>query len=245
MKMFGFLKPVMFAAALLSQQNLAFGAPDDLEQLKRIVAVMHSEIQALKSSQIGLIESFAGSTVPNGYLPCDGRDLKKDAYPALFNKIGYTYGGAGDTFRLPDLRGQFLRGWSASGSPSPQAPDQNRALGSRQSFATSAADLQARTGLVSPVPVEAHDGNNWYGVNSGGHQWTTEAGTVGIPSVRSGGFANDGGGYPWGNATENLGHGQGRHLYFYIRGGSWSTTLSGSSETRPTNVAVQFIIRAQ
>lgn len=245
MKHFGLLKYMLCAATLLSQHRLALGATDEVEQLKKIVAFMHSEIQALKLSQIGLIESFAGNTLPSGYLPCDGREIKKDAFPALFNKIGYTYGGAGENFRLPDLRGQFLRGWSGSGIASTQTPDQNRVLGSTQTFSTSVDGVQARTILVGPASIEAHDGNNWYGVNSGGHRWSSEAGTIGLPSVRGGAFANDGAEFPWGGVTENLGHGQGRHIYFYVRNGNWSTGLTGAQETRPTNVAVQFVIRAQ
>lgn len=63
----------------------------------------------------GAIFPFAGSTVPNGYLLCDGSELKISDYPVLFGVIGYTYktpsllvGAA--TFALPDLRGRFPLG---------------------------------------------------------------------------------------------------------------------------------------
>lgn len=39
-----------------------------------------------------------------GWLLCDGRTLTADIYPALFEAIGYVYGGSGPTFSLPDLR---------------------------------------------------------------------------------------------------------------------------------------------
>ena len=54
----------------------------------------------------------AGDAVPAGWLLCDGRIVSRTTYPRLFNYIG-TYWGAGSdatTFRLPDLRGRFLRG---------------------------------------------------------------------------------------------------------------------------------------
>jgi hypothetical protein len=45
----------------------------------------------------------------------------------LFAKIGYTYGGAGNDFRLPDLRGEFLRGWDDG-----RNIDAGRTIGSSQ-----------------------------------------------------------------------------------------------------------------
>ncbi|HYX32903.1 MAG TPA: phage tail protein [Oligoflexus sp.] len=239
------VKNLVLVGALLTSHSDAFGAANDVEQLKKLVTLLHAEVQGLKASQIGLIETFAGTAVPNGYLPCDGRMVTKASYPTLFAKLGYTYGGTADSFRLPDLRGQFLRGWSGMGAGPTATVDANRSLGTTQPFATSASGIDTRTDLIGPAAIEAFDGNNWYSVNSGGHQWSTEGGTVGIPSVRHGSFGNDGQAYPWGGATENLNHGQGRHVYFHVRSGTWKTVLNGAPETRPTNVAAQFIIRAQ
>lgn len=61
---------------------------------------------------VGTVISFAGdsSSIPNGYLLCDGRSLPTANYNELFTVIGYDWGGSGNTFRLPDLRGRFLRG---------------------------------------------------------------------------------------------------------------------------------------
>lgn len=64
---------------------------------------------------VGVIFPFAGSTVPAGYLLCDGSEKLRAKYPDLFAAIQYTYGdistlnGLG-TFRLPDLRGRFPLG---------------------------------------------------------------------------------------------------------------------------------------
>ena len=52
----------------------------------------------------GLISPFAGATAPAGYLLCNGASLATATYPALFAVIGYTYGGSGANFTLPDLR---------------------------------------------------------------------------------------------------------------------------------------------
>ena len=57
---------------------------------------------------IGEIRRFVSETLPDDWLPCDGRLLQiKDNVP-LFSLIGGRYGGNGtDTFALPDLRGAF------------------------------------------------------------------------------------------------------------------------------------------
>ena len=50
-------------------------------------------------------------TIPAGFLLADGRSLKKSEYTELFDVIGYTYGGSGDNFSLPNFAdGKFMRG---------------------------------------------------------------------------------------------------------------------------------------
>lgn len=48
--------------------------------------------------------------VADGWLYCDGTILWRQDYGELFEAIGVTFGGDGDHFHLPDLRGLFLRG---------------------------------------------------------------------------------------------------------------------------------------
>ena len=64
-------------------------------------------------SEVGKISMFARSTAPSGYLKCNGAAISRTTYKALFSAIGTTF-GAGDgstTFNIPDLRGEFIRGW--------------------------------------------------------------------------------------------------------------------------------------
>ncbi|GGL19404.1 phage tail protein [Deinococcus radiotolerans] len=54
---------------------------------------------------IGEIRLFAGSFEPDGWMFCMGQLVPIEAYDLLFNLIGTTYGGDGETtFALPDLR---------------------------------------------------------------------------------------------------------------------------------------------
>lgn len=56
----------------------------------------------------GTIIAFAVPVgdLPSGVLLCDGSSYATTAYPVLFGKIGYTFGGTGSTFMVPDLRGR-------------------------------------------------------------------------------------------------------------------------------------------
>jgi microcystin-dependent protein len=57
---------------------------------------------------IGEIRMFAGNFAPLGWAFCDGTLLAISQNEALFNLIGTTYGGDGEsTFALPDLRGRI------------------------------------------------------------------------------------------------------------------------------------------
>jgi microcystin-dependent protein len=64
---------------------------------------------------IGAILPYAGATVPDGYLLCDGSEIERSKYDILYDIIGVTYNGVSallgvGTFRLPDLRGRFVLG---------------------------------------------------------------------------------------------------------------------------------------
>jgi microcystin-dependent protein len=54
----------------------------------------------------GTIVAYGGSTPPAGWLLCDGAAQSSTTYPDLFGAIGYTWGGSGGTFNVPDLRGR-------------------------------------------------------------------------------------------------------------------------------------------
>jgi microcystin-dependent protein len=64
---------------------------------------------------IGAIMPYAGTSVPRGWLLCDGSEVRQFEYLALFNVIRYTYGDitlllGRNSFKLPDLRGRFPLG---------------------------------------------------------------------------------------------------------------------------------------
>lgn len=78
---------------------------------------------------IGIILACPYSAPDTNYLECNGAEVNRTTYSALFAKIGEAY-GIGDgttTFNLPDYRGEFLRGWDNS-----KGTDVGRTIGSFQ-----------------------------------------------------------------------------------------------------------------
>ena len=70
-----------------------------------------SAVQGVPS---GAVFCMAVATVPPGYLECNGDPVSRTTYAALFGVIGTQYNTGGETsseFRLPDLRGEFIRGF--------------------------------------------------------------------------------------------------------------------------------------
>lgn len=66
----------------------------------------------------GTIIHYAGRTVPSGWLICNGANVSRTDYAALFAAIGTIY-GTGDgstTFGLPNLDGRFLEGTTSTSS---------------------------------------------------------------------------------------------------------------------------------
>ena len=57
---------------------------------------------------VGEVRIFAGNFAPAGWMFCEGQLLPISEYETLFNLIGTTYGGDGQsTFALPDLQGRL------------------------------------------------------------------------------------------------------------------------------------------
>ena len=78
----------------------------------------------------GSVAWYAANSAPAGYLKANGANVNRTTYAALFTAIGTTF-GVGDgstTFTLPDLRGEFARGWDDG-----RGIDSGRAFGSAQS----------------------------------------------------------------------------------------------------------------
>jgi microcystin-dependent protein len=99
----------------------------------------HSLASALPS---GTVVDFAGATAPGGWLACDGSSFPTATYPNLFAAIGYTFGGSGANFNVPDLRGRTGIG---AGQGSGLTNRTFAAVGGEEAHQLSIAELAAHT----------------------------------------------------------------------------------------------------
>jgi microcystin-dependent protein len=88
------------------------------------------ELDATKLALTGSVVWFAGLSVPAGWLIANGAELSRTVYAELFAAIGtaHGHGDGSTTFNLPDLRGEFIRGF-----------DNNRGIDAGRLFATAQA----------------------------------------------------------------------------------------------------------
>ncbi len=80
--------------------------------------------QASGGAPAGTIIAYGGTTVPAGWVSCDGAKYARvGQYAALFAAIGvhWGYGDNATTFNVPDLRGRFLRAASGGSGHDPDA----------------------------------------------------------------------------------------------------------------------------
>ena len=118
-----------------------------------------STAQALNPA--GMVIWVAMSNAPTGFIKANGAAVSRTTYAALFAAIGTTF-GSGDgstTFNVPDLRGEFVRGWDDG-----RGVDSGRSFGSSQSKAT-AAPTTPFTGSTNTVGDHSH---SWGGIGGSG-----------------------------------------------------------------------------
>ena len=93
----------------ISINKITFLPKDTLDELEYLTGT------SLNITPVGHLSFFAKEQVPDGWLFCDGSQVSKIVYSDLFTAIGDTFGEVGGNFVLPDLRGEFIRGWVSSG----------------------------------------------------------------------------------------------------------------------------------
>jgi len=214
---------------------------------------------AMAGVPAGVFVPYAGETAPAGWLLCDGSAVSRTTYATLFAAIGEAY-GTGDgstTFNLPDMRGEFLRGWDNG-----RGIDSGRALGSAQSgqnqshaHSGSAASAGAHSHTASSSSSGSH-GHSGSAASAGSHTHTyvnTHWGYGSSPIASGSNIThpeNTGTTSSAGGHTHSLSissDGTHSHSVTVNSGGAHDHTLSigssGGTEARPRNVAANFIIK--
>ncbi len=174
----------------------------------------------------GAIMPYGGRTAPAGWVLCDGTtyDGSLPQYSGIFNAIGTAFGGSGSMFRVPDLRGRFLRGLDAGAGVDPDFASRTGGEGASKIGSTQASAVFALAGSGSTSVVGSH---------SHGLAWT-------VQDVQAGGnfrFL-----LPTGEGGSIFTSGAGQHNHSVTVS---VTPVSGqqSTEVRPANIAVNYICK--
>jgi microcystin-dependent protein len=223
-------------AWLFAQPSLYLQIEVDGQQLagrQRILTVPYAHYAAGTSAvPTGSITAYAGSQAPAGWLLCDGRELGRTEYPALYAAIGTTY-GAGDgssTFNLPDLRGRFLRGWDGGTNRDADSSQRSAGNGQYEDWATGVA--RAGMPTSSANLNHTHSYLDWYNIQD---RCIPKQSPNPYPANELGNADEDNNNErceDWREtegAVQNLEHAH--------------AVTSGDAETRPVNVAVNWIIK--
>lgn len=145
---------------VIAASGQALNKPDNTQLRKAIEALVANAFPS------GAVMPFGMAAVPTGWLKCNGVAVSRTTYARLFAAIGVTYGpGNGTTtFNVPDLRGEFVRGWDDG-----RNVDAARVLGSAQGDLVKAhshgitINLQGEDGQGTPAGGAAGPDGTWNG----------------------------------------------------------------------------------
>lgn len=163
----------------------------------------------------GSVHMMATTTLPSGYLKCNGAAVSRTTYADLFAIVGTAH-GAGDgssTFNVPDLRGEFVRGW-----------DDSRGVDSGRNFGSSQSDQNAQHNHTATATSSVTDPGHFHDVpysNSDSGDGVIEESGTGFSGVE-----------PTNSATTGISVST-----------SVSIANSGGSEARPRNIALMYVIK--
>jgi hypothetical protein len=219
---------------------------DELTAQKETIQLLLVQLQEereereRRDSPVGTIAAFGGSAdnIPRHWLLCDGRSLRTQDFPLLSAAIGSSW-GSGDnppnTFRLPDLRGMFLRGVDGGAGRDPDSTS--------RSAANAGGHTQGDIGSIQNDAFGGHihgvnDPGHGHGVNDPGHSHAFDFFDNGHS-----GNGNPGSDFPR-NGRQSGTHPSATGVSIQNSGTGISLQRTGGSETRPKNAYVFWIIKA-
>ncbi len=191
-----------FAKSLLAASNAADA---------RAVLDVLSTAQVKQMIPVGSMIWWPMAYPPAGWLVCDGSLLSTTVYADLFAALGAWYGtgGGGTQFRIPDLRGVFVRGLDLGRGID---PDSGRLVGSLQS---QSYQSHQHTGTTGGAGEHVHDYNAREFAGNTSRITASDSITTGTMQTSSAGY----------------------HSH------TFTTSVEGGAETRPTNVTLLPIIK--
>ena len=200
--------------------NVTFTLPDGDGSAGEVLKTDGSgnlSFSAVQGVPSGAVFCMAVATVPSGYLECDGAAVSRTTYAALFAVIGDAYGaGNGSTtFNVPDLRGEFIRGF-----------DNGKGTDSGRSIASSQSDQNKQHN--HPASSSVTDSGHVHATTFDNKKYFPGGGSTSISFGGPGSYPADV--FTMSSATTGI---------------SVSTTTSndGGGETRPRNISMMYVIK--
>lgn len=205
--------PTGNAAAPL-ERNLNLSDLENAETARSNLGV-YSKAEVDQKTPTSAVMYFPRSSAPTGWLKANGALISRTAYANLYTVIGTTYGeGDGfNTFALPDLRGEFIRGLDDN-----RGVDANRRLGSAQD-----SQNRAHTHTASSSSSGSHS-HGYLDVDPVTTSGTSIAAGNAHPGV-------------WGRNNYRTTDSSGSHSH------AVSVMESGAIEARPRNIALLACIK--
>lgn len=194
-------------------------------ELEAEIKKQNTTLGELSAPPLGIVQMWAGATVPAGYELCEGQQLKIVDYPELYKALGMTFNEAYSAtgvrykttpgyFRLPDLRGRFVVGYN------PSDADYN-------SYGKAGGEKEHRL-AVNEMPSHTHQTKDYYFAESYGNGATlTGVDHVG-KSVRGSGKSD----------------GDNDYLYYYTHA-TESQGGGAAHENRPPYYVLAYIMRTK
>lgn len=182
---------------------------------------------------VGTIIAFGGDTleIPDGWLLCNGKNLPKKDYSKLFGTIKNNWGGDGiENFKLPDLRGQFLRGVDNGALVDPDDSSRSNengiraGVGSYQNDATRKPNETFKTGVESNDHTHSYQDAYFSEVKGNGGEGNLKGNAVPADDDNSRYYLN-------------------RNSEIQSKKHTHDIESGGDKETRPKNAAVNYIIK--
>lgn len=121
----------------------------------------------------GLVGIYAGASDPSGWFVCNGRSLSTTTYADLFGVIGYSYGGSGTSFNIPNFTGRAVFGLDGMG-----VSQANRITSANSNVVggTTGQKESTLTEEQTPVVSHTHAVSGSFGVYSGPRRYGNNSG---------------------------------------------------------------------
>ena len=209
----------------------ADGSNGQMLQTNGSGALSFTTVQGVPS---GSVFCMAVATVPSGYLECNGAEISRTTFAALFAVIGTAYGTGNTTttFNIPDLRGEFIRGLDLG-----RGVDSGRNIAIVQLSQNKSHNHPASTSISDP----GHFHHSFRSGNAGERQYNSNLSSTNFPSSGTGaGNKNEAYNIVAQSSSPNVG--QTSNVATGVNA-STTTTNDGGSEARPRNLAMMYIIK--